>query len=129
MKLEEASITFLAHQRVAEVVRTETEAREKAIALRAELLQAESTVAQLGTASNAQLNLALNRADSTVHQESQEYRHEAAAALQYKQAASSLDIQLQNTAMRARSPGMDSNPTVPDAANIARDVLAALKPD
>ena len=52
MKLEEASTTLLAQRRVAEVVRTETEAREKAIALRAEL-QAEFTVAQLGTASNA----------------------------------------------------------------------------
>ena len=59
MKLEEASITVLAQQSVAEVVLTETEAREKAIALRAEL-QAEFTVAQLGTASNAQLNPALN---------------------------------------------------------------------
>ena len=52
MKLEEASITLLAHQRVAEVVRSENEAREKDIAFRAEL-QAESTVAQLVTASNA----------------------------------------------------------------------------
>ena len=69
MKLEEASITLLEQQRVAEVVRTETEAREKAIALRAEL-QAEFTVAQLGTASNAQLDLALNRAEDTFHQES-----------------------------------------------------------
>ena len=36
MKLEEASATLLAHQRVAEVVRSENEVREKAIALRAE---------------------------------------------------------------------------------------------
>ena len=38
-------------------------------------------------------------------------------------------MQSQNSALRARSPGIDSNPTLPDAANIARDVLAALKPD
>ena len=51
MKLEEASVTFLAQQCVAGVLRTETEARDKAIALRTEL-QAEHTVAQLSTASN-----------------------------------------------------------------------------
>ena len=124
MKLEEASITIIAQQRVAEVVRSETEAREKAIALRTEL-QAELTVAQLSTASNDQLNLALNQAQHTAHQESQQYRHAAAAAFQHKQAADSLDMQLQ---ARASSPGVDSNPTIPDAANIARDVLAALTP-
>ena len=124
MKLEEASVTLLAQQRVAGVLRTEAEARDKAIALRVEL-QAEHTVAQLSTASNAQLNLALNQAQSAAHHESQEYRHEAAAAIQYKQAASNLDMQLQ---ARARSPGVESNPTMPDAANIARDVLAAITP-
>ena len=119
MKLEEASITIIAQQCVAEVVRSETEAREKAIALRTEL-QAELIVAQFSTASNDQLNFALNQAQHTAHQESQQYRHEAAAAFQYKQAADSLDMQLQ---ARASSPGVDSNPTIPDAANIARDVL------
>ena len=124
MKLEEASVTLLAQQRVAEVLRIETETRDKAIALRTEL-QAENTVAQLSTASNTQLNPALNQAQSEAYLESQEYRHEAGVAAQYKHAASSLDMQLQ---ARARSPGVDSNLTIPDAANIARDVLAAITP-
>jgi hypothetical protein len=124
MKLEEASVTLLAQQRVAEAVRTETSARDKAIALRAEL-QTENTVAQLSTASNVQLNVALGQAQQVAHQELQECRLEASAAYQYKTAASNLDQQLH---ARARSPGVESNHTMPDAANIARDVLAAITP-
>ena len=61
------------------------------------------------------------------YQESQERRHEAAAAFQYKNAASSID--LQNVSVRARSTGRDSNPTGSDAGHIARDVLDVLRPD
>ena len=65
----------------------------------------------------------MNQAQNAADLESQKYRHKARVAAQYKHAASSLDMQLQ---ARARSPGVDSNLTIPDAANIARDVLAAI---
>ena len=128
MKLEEASILAIAQQCVSDIIRSEHEAREKAIVLRIEL-QSELTVAELGIAGNAKLNIAFDRAENLAYQESQELSYEAAAAFQYEHAASSLDLQLQSSALRFRSPGIESNPTAHDAAHIARDVLAVLKPD
>ena len=119
-------VLALAQQRVSDITRSELEAREKAIALRTEL-QSESIVAQLGVASNAKLNIAPDRAENAAYQESQEFRNEAAVAVQYKYAASFLD--LQKSSLRARSTGLDSNPTGPDAGHIAHDVLAARRPD
>ena len=126
MKLEEASMTVLVQKRFSDVTRSEHEARDNAIALRSEL-QTELTLAQLNEASNAQLNMALDRSEHTAFQESQEIRNESAVALQYKNAVVFLDVQ--NSSMRAMSVGLDSNPTGPEADQVARDVLAALKPD
>ena len=126
MKLEEASITVIVQQRISDVTRSEQEARDNATALRSEL-QTELILAQLNEASNAQLNMALGRAEHTAFQESQEFRNESAVALQYKNAATSLDVQ--DSSLRAMSAGLDSNHTGPDAEYVARDVLAALRPD
>ena len=90
MKLEEASILAIAQQLVSDITRSEHEAREKAIVLRTDL-QSELTVAELGIAGNAKLNIAFDRAENLAYQESQELRHEAAAAFQYRHTASSLD--------------------------------------
>ena len=126
VKLEEASILAIAQQLVSDITRSEHEAREKAIVLRTDL-QSELTVAELGIAGNAKLDIALDRAENLAYQESQERRHESAAAFQYKHAASSFD--LQNVSLRARSTGRDSNPTGPDAGHIARDVLDVFRPE
>ena len=69
MKLEEASMTVLVQQRVSDVTRSEQEARDNVTALRSEL-HTELTLAQLNEASNAQLNMALDRAEHTAYQES-----------------------------------------------------------
>ena len=126
MKLEEASMTVLVQQRVADVTRSEQEARDNVTALRSDLRD-ELTIANLSEASNSKLNMALDRAEHTAYQESQEFRNESAVALQNKNAVVSLDVQ--NFSLRAMSAGLDSNPTGPEAEQVARDVLAALKPD
>ena len=61
MKFKETCILAIAEQRVSGITRSEHEAREKATALRTEL-QSELTVAQLGIAGNAKLNIAFDMA-------------------------------------------------------------------
>ena len=122
-KSEEASMTVLVQQRVADVTRSEQDARDNVTALRSELRD-ELTIANLSETSNAKFNMALDRAEHTAYQESQEFRNESAVALQYNNAVVSLDVQ--NSSLRAMSVGLDSNPTGPEAEQVARDVLAAL---
>ena len=70
LKLKEASIFPLAQQRVSDISRCEHEARERATVFRTQL-QSELTVAELGIAGNAELNIAFDRAGDLPYQESQ----------------------------------------------------------
>ena len=76
----------------------------------------------MGIAGNSKLNVALNKAESVAYEETQERRHEAAAAARYKSAASFLD--LLNASLRAQSVGRDSKPIM-----LAADDIAPLRPD
>ena len=71
MKFEEASILAIAQQRVSGITHSEQKARETAIVLRTEL-QSELTVAELGIAGNAKLNIVFDMAEKLAYQESQE---------------------------------------------------------